>query len=74
MINHSEVVDHLIHCNPELGESDRKRLKAKLHHVALPKLADAGLVDYDQRSQTIRYCGEPLLEKQISVLEEFEVE
>ena len=72
VINHEDVVDYLIDCNPELEENDRKRLRTKLHHVALPRLADAGLIDYDQRSQTIRYCGDPFIEKQISVIEEFE--
>ena len=74
VINHEEVVDCLIESNPELEENDRKQLRTKLHHVSLPKLADAGVIDDDERSQTIRYCGDPFLEKQISVIEEFESE
>jgi hypothetical protein len=28
-----------------------------LHHATLPKLADAGLIEYDPRSNTARYSG-----------------
>lgn len=34
----------------------------QLHHVALPKLAAAGALDYDARSKTVRYHGESALE------------
>lgn len=33
-----------------------------LHHSILPKLADAGLVDYDARSRTARYRVNPNVE------------
>lgn len=35
---------------------------ARLHHVHIPKLAEAGVIDYDARSQTIRYWGHERLE------------
>lgn len=33
-----------------------------LHHSILPRLADAGLVDYDARSRTARYRSNPNVE------------
>lgn len=33
----------------------RDRIVVDLHHCHLPKLADAGLVEYDARSNTVRY-------------------
>lgn len=33
---------------------DEKNLRIDLHHVHLPELADAGLIDYDARSPTVR--------------------
>lgn len=33
----------------------RKRVAIDLHHRSLPKLDDAGVLDYDPRSNTIRY-------------------
>lgn len=34
----------------------------RMHHVHLPMLADAGVLDYDERSETIRYYGDARLE------------
>ena len=33
----------------------RRRVAVSLHHEHLPKLADAGVVDYDARSRTVRF-------------------
>lgn len=44
------------------GRSDRERVAIDLHHRHLPKLAEAGLIDYDERSATVVYRGDPLLE------------
>ena len=68
VLQHSEVVDHLIRWNRDLGEADRDSLRARLHHAALPKLADAGLLDYDTRSKTIRYRGDSCLDEVIPLL------
>ena len=40
---------------------DREQIALRLHHMALPKLADLGLLDYDARSKTVRYHDHPLL-------------
>ena len=68
VLQHSEVVDHLIRWNSDLGAADRDPLQARLHHVVLPKLADAGLLDYDTRSKTIRYRGDSCLDEYIPLL------
>jgi hypothetical protein len=39
----------------------RECIYAGLHHNHLPRLAEAGLIDYDPRSQTIRNWEEPSL-------------
>ena len=36
-------------------------LRVALHHVHLPKLDDADVVDYDADQRTVRYRGDPLL-------------
>jgi len=36
---------------------DETDIAIHLHHSTLPKLADAGLVEYDPRSKTARYRG-----------------
>lgn len=45
---------------------DRNRVVLRLHHVTLPKLEDAGIVEYDTRSNTVRYRGNPLLDRCLS--------
>lgn len=42
LIDHDETAD------------DRNHIAIKLHHMALPKLAEAGFIDYDARTQTAR--------------------
>jgi hypothetical protein len=45
------------------GDTDRERLRIALHHRHLPKLADTGIIEYDARSSTARYWGQPTVEK-----------
>ena len=39
------------------AEDDRDLLERRLHHVALPKLAAVGVLEYDARSRTAQYRG-----------------
>jgi len=47
----------------DVPENHRSRVATDLHHVHLPKLADANVLDYDDRSETIRYWGQPTVEE-----------
>ncbi|WP_210424956.1 DUF7344 domain-containing protein [Halorussus halobius] len=59
-----ELVDHLVARRAErTGERPgRGHVTTTLHHVHLPKLADAGVVAYDARSQEVRYWSDDRLE------------
>ncbi|WP_436347360.1 DUF7344 domain-containing protein [Natronorubrum sp. FCH18a] len=46
----------------EQYHGDSERMVRQLHHSALPRLADAGVVDYDARSNMVRYNGHTELE------------
>lgn len=48
----TEISDH--------GGEEQARIQ--LHHYALPRLDAAGVVEYDTRSNTVRYRGHPNLE------------
>ena len=37
------------------SDEDETAIAVSLHHATLPKLADAGLLEYDPRSNTARY-------------------
>ena len=41
----------------------RERVRIDLHHDHIPRLADAGLVDYDARTGTIRNWNAPSLDR-----------
>jgi len=56
------TVDNLVEILAD-EDDDRERLAIDLHHRHLPKLSDAGIVEYDARSNTTRYWGQPTVEK-----------
>lgn len=52
-----DIIDHVV---AELGDSaDEERTAINLHHTHLPKLEDENAVEYDERSETVRYRGSP---------------
>ncbi|WP_458204681.1 DUF7344 domain-containing protein [Haladaptatus sp. NG-SE-30] len=64
----SDLVEQVVAWETETSPNDvpddyRRRVEASLHHTHLPKLADANIIDYDTRSESIRYWGQPVLEE-----------
>lgn len=59
-----ELVDHVAEKRAERTDDalDTDQIETRLHHVHIPKLADAGVVEYDHRSGEVRYWGEDRLE------------
>ncbi|MFB6164845.1 MAG: hypothetical protein ABEJ31_06770 [Haloarculaceae archaeon] len=45
-------------------------VEVTLHHNHLPKLADAGVIDYDLDASAVRYRPQPALETAVAVLEQ----
>jgi hypothetical protein len=60
-----ELVNYLV--SQKSKQSDeypgRDHVQTTLHHIHIPKLVDAGLIDYDARNQEIRYWGSDRLER-----------
>lgn len=54
----SEVIDEIA----KQADEERKQVSLQLHHSALPRLAKIEYLDYDKRSDTVRYHGHPELE------------
>jgi len=52
---------------------DRERVAVALHHGALPHLDEAGLVEYDARSRTVRYRETPQVERALHLVGDAEV-
>jgi len=59
----ADLVDAVVAHEPETDTDTRETIRTGLHHVHLPKLAEAGVIDYDTRSETVRYSQQSLLEE-----------
>ncbi|WP_435179726.1 DUF7344 domain-containing protein [Halorussus sp. AFM4] len=57
-------------CEREQQDGDAARIRTRLHHVTLPRLADVEAVEYDSRSNTARYRGRPTPEAWVNKLAE----
>ncbi|WP_135854129.1 DUF7344 domain-containing protein [Halorussus salinus] len=51
---------------PRVPDS-RARIAARLHHLAVPKLDEAGVVAYDEEGNTVTYRGSQTLESLVAV-------
>ncbi|WP_425499326.1 DUF7344 domain-containing protein [Natronosalvus caseinilyticus] len=52
----------------------REQAAIALQHVTLPKLEEAGIIEYDGRSSSVRYRGFPQLETMVRLVAEMEDE
>ena len=59
-----ELANHLVSRKAEQATEHpgHDHVRTTLHHVHVPKLVDAGVIDYDARNQEIRYWGSERLE------------
>lgn len=55
-----DLVEHLVAEDP--GTDDGARALVALQHRELPRLHDAGVVDFDRRTNTVSYRGDELVE------------
>lgn len=60
-----EVADHVVALedDPRPVEDHREAILTALQHVHLPKLQDAGILEFDSRSEMIRYWSQPSLDE-----------
>lgn len=65
-----EVVDHLVEVETQAtgARPGRDQIETALHHTHLPKLTNAGVVEYDPRSRELRYWPDDRLEDLLDYL------
>ena len=51
-------------------DTDESHARLCLHHSTLPKLADTGILNYDARSKTVSYHGQPAVEQLLDATSE----
>jgi DNA-binding transcriptional ArsR family regulator len=60
---------------PAVNSADRRSgVQLELQHVHLPKLEDAGILEHDRRSETVRYWSQPSLEEWLEHAQYKEIE
>lgn len=68
-----DLVDHVVQREVDAGlaadDDHRERVAIALHHSALPKLDDAAVLDYDPRSNVVRYWGDDAVAALLDVCE-----
>lgn len=62
----------LHHLADQVGDADEEQVRSHLHHSTLPRLADAGVVEYDHERNTVRYQGNETLEELHDAVTELE--
>lgn len=59
--------------HPDRGPiAHRERVAIDIHHVHIPKLANAGVIEHDPVAETIRYDGPEALASLLAATKEFE--
>lgn len=59
----ASVSDIVAYVSQEMGTAKTpSQIEVQLHHVHLPKMDDAGLIEYANGGQTVQYIGHPLVE------------
>ncbi|RQG90600.1 DUF7344 domain-containing protein [Natrarchaeobius chitinivorans] len=67
----TDVTDHVVALEGQRDECEsapdveqrKQEVRTELRHVHLPKLEDSGILEHDQRSETVRYWTQPTLEE-----------
>lgn len=63
------TVDELVeYTTNAVSTEETKPLEVTFHHAILPHLAEAGYIEYDPRSQIVRYRGRPLQERVLDLV------
>lgn len=66
----SDLVDWITAQEADGEGAQHEAVAISLHHTHLPELAARGVIDYDARSETIHYHGQPKLERLLAWTDE----
>lgn len=55
----------------ESSDTARETYRIHFRHHHLPRLADAGVIDFDRRSEAVRYHGHPKIEAVLDLVDQW---
>ena len=58
-----ELADRVAEREADAPGDQRERVAVSLGQVHLPKLDDAGVIDFDGHDQLVAHCGDPLVDR-----------
>lgn len=69
-----ELIAHVVGCETRRtgNRPGRDQIEMAFHHIHLSKLADAGVIEYDPRSQGLRYWPNDQLEDLLDYITDWE--
>ncbi|SIR92582.1 hypothetical protein SAMN05421858_4587 [Haladaptatus litoreus] len=67
-ISREQLLDHLAEVSDGSHEDTHRRLAIQLQHVHLPKLADHGMLEYNETTHSISYNANSRVEKMLDVV------
>ena len=65
VVSTDELAEYVADRQTESDLHDPDRIATRLHHVSLPRLADAGVVEYDPRSTTVRCRNHSVVAREV---------
>lgn len=68
-IHLDDLADHVVRGTHETPPREHRATALSLYHVHLPKLADAGLIQFDPESKTARYTASTDIDRLLETLE-----
>lgn len=71
VIDYDDLVDEMVE-QGYLRERERERFKTQMHHSHLPRMEESGLIQYDERSETIRRIPDEDVDELLAFIEQFE--
>lgn len=70
-LSYDQIVDDIVE-QDYLRDDARERFKLSMAHNYLPRMEESGVVEQDQRSETVRYIKDEQVEGLLEDIKEYE--
>lgn len=70
-LKYAEISENLIE-QDYMREEEQDRFEVQMQHSLLPQLENSGLLEYDERSETVRYIEDEDVEDLLEFIKQYE--